>query len=186
MKVHRPNPWMVGRDLGLIAVSIIVAGLLVKTGLIRDFINLGGDGWLTALLGGAFFTSAFTVAPAIAALTESARSGLHPLMVAAVGALGSVFGDFIIFHLVRDRFSESFGWLTKFPRSLRLRVMFRPPLARWSLFLIGALIIASPFPDELGLTLMGLSKVKNRYFLVVSYVCNFVGIWALASVVRAL
>jgi len=35
----------------------------------------------------------------------------------------------------------------------------------WSLPVIGAVIIASPFPDELGISLMGFSKMKTPYYI---------------------
>lgn len=186
MQSRKPSWLVIGRDLGLIMFSILVAVWLVDSGVVRDFMNTAGDGWLASLLSGIFFTSAFTTAPAIAALGEVARNGFHPLAVAAVGSLGAMTGDFIIFYFVRDKFAETLGWLVRLPRRSRLRALFKSPLARWSLFIIGALIIASPLPDEMGLALMGLSHVRNRYFIVVSYISNFIGIWIVASIARTL
>jgi hypothetical protein len=44
---------------------------------------------------------------------------------------------------------------------------------------LGAFIIASPLPDELGLTLMGMSKVRLAVLVPVSFVMNAVGIYLL-------
>ena len=42
--------------------------------------------------------------------------------------------------------------------------------------LTGAIIIASPLPDELGLAMMGLSRVPIAAFIPISYTMNFLGI----------
>ena len=54
--------------------------------------------------------------------------------------------------------------------------MFRFKHFRWLTLLAGALLIASPLPDELGIALLGFSKVSTRYFAILSFVFNFLGI----------
>jgi len=49
----------------------------------------------------------------------------------------------------------------------------------------GAVIIASPFPDELGVTLLGLSRVRNIHFLVVTYLLNTIGIFLIVLLARS-
>jgi hypothetical protein len=46
---------------------------------------------------------------------------------------------------------------------------------------IGALIIASPFPDEIGLALIGLSTLSRAQFLLLSYVMNTLGVLAILA-----
>jgi hypothetical protein len=46
------------------------------------------------------------------------------------------------------------------------------------------LIIASPFPDELGLMLMGLSKTNTKVFILLSFVLNFIGILVMGLLLR--
>ena len=41
---------------------------------------------------------------------------------------------------------------------------------------LGAIIIASPLPDELGLVMLGDSKLKYREIAIISYVLNTAGI----------
>ena len=45
---------------------------------------------------------------------------------------------------------------------------------------IAAIIIASPLPDEIGAAIFGALKVKTKYFLVISYTLNFLGILTVA------
>ncbi|MDP3800322.1 MAG: hypothetical protein Q8Q90_02755, partial [bacterium] len=61
---------------------------------------------------------------------------------------------------------------------------FRKSFLRWFTPFLGALIIASPFPDELGLVLMGLSKTNTKVFIPVSFGLNFIGILIMGLLLR--
>ncbi len=49
-------------------------------------------------------------------------------------------------------------------------------LIRIAAIFFGALVIASPLPDELGLSMMGLTHLRMRYIMLVSLVINTVAI----------
>ncbi len=175
------------KDFGVIALSLLVAIALVSTGIVEQLLTATPKLRLIgSFFAGMFFTSVFTTAPAIVALGEIAQSG-SPWITAAVGALGSVVGDMLIFLLVRDRLSEhlmehlkaSEGWV-------RFMVLIRSRAFRWASFFIGGLIIASPFPDELGISLMGFSKMKTAWFVPLSYAFNFIGILLIGLAARAI
>ena len=57
---------------------------------------------------------------------------------------------------------------------------------RWFLMGVGALIIALPLPDEIGLVMMGLSRMKARHLIPISFVLNSLGIALVGLVARAL
>ena len=50
--------------------------------------------------------------------------------------------------------------------------------------LVGAFIVASPLPDEVGLVMMGLSKVRTAWFVPTVFVLDFLGILALSLAVK--
>ena len=50
----------------------------------------------------------------------------------------------------------------------------------------GGLILASPLPDELGVAVLGFSKMRLKYFALLSFVFNFLGIAVIGLVARAL
>ncbi|MDO8482371.1 MAG: hypothetical protein Q7S86_00970 [bacterium] len=175
------------QDAAIIFISILVAVILAKTGILKNFLTstlelelFGG------FLSGMFFTSVFTTPPATVALGEIARiDGI--LVTALVGALGAVIGDLVIFRFIRDRFAEHLLELVghrtlgkKFKALLRLRYF------RWFTFFLGGLIIASPFPDELGISLLGFSKTKMSWFIPLSFVCNFIGIVFIGIIAQSL
>lgn len=46
---------------------------------------------------------------------------------------------------------------------------------------IGAFIIASPFPDEIGVSLMGISKLKTYQFLLIAFALNILAVFLIIS-----
>ena len=68
----------------------------------------------------------------------------------------------------------------------RIKVLFKLKFFRWLTFLVGGLIIASPFPDELGISLLGFSKMRTSWFIPLSFAFNFVGILLVGLVAKAL
>lgn len=165
--------------------SVVFAVFIVYTGVIHSFIeSTQGFAQVGAFVAGLFFTSILTTAPAIVVLGELALE--VPLWsVAAVGALGAVCGDYILFWLVRDGVSGDVTYLLKHSRLKRWGAIFRTRLFHRLLPLFGALVIASPLPDELGLTLLGFSKIGRDRFLLISYGMNFLGILGIGLIARS-
>ena len=175
------------RDLGIIVFSIIVAILLIKTGAIEELLKRTQDLWfLGSFIAGMFFTSIFTTAPAIAALGQIAQSSQSVLPVAIFGGLGAMCGDLIIFRFMRDSLGEDIMRLMKNSGNGRFRSLARLKVFRWLTFFLGALVISSPLPDELGLAMMGFSKTKTSILIPVSFVFNSLGILAVGLIAKIL
>lgn len=174
-------------DIAIIMLSVLVAVLLVHTNVLAVLIASAGEiGIFGAFIAGMFFTSLFTTAPAIAALGEiSILQGIF--YTALFGAMGAVVGDIIIFRFVRNRFSEHVSEMMTH-RSVwkRFHLLFKRRFFRWLTFFIGGFIIASPLPDELGIAVLGFSKMRVKYFVVLSFVFNFLGILVIGLVARSL
>ena len=94
-------------------------------------------------------------------------------------------GDLIIFRFVRNRFSGHVAEImTHQSIWRRFHLLFKRRFFRWITFLAGGLILASPLPDELGIAVLGFSKMRLKYFAMLSFVFNFLGIVAIGLVVR--
>ena len=169
-------------DLAVIAGSILFAILIVKMGVVHTLVASFNDlEFFGSFLAGLFFTSIFTTAPAIAVLGELAQS--NPIWeVALLGGLGAMVGDYIIFRFVRDRFSEDLSFLLRRSQFTRVPALFKTGMFRFITPVVGALIIASPFPDEIGLALLGFSKISNRVFFPLSFTLNAIGIFLIGEV----
>lgn len=176
------------KDLGVIFVSVAVALFFVSTDAVATFLVSTREMQLIgSFIAGLFFTSVFTTAPAIIALGEISALGGSAWLTAVIGALGAVLGDLILFSIVKDRLSEHMASHLKNTKGWsRFSLLMSTKSLRWLSFFIGGLIIASPFPDELGVSLLGISKMRTSWFVVLSYTFNFIGILAIAGIAHLL
>lgn len=183
---NRKNNFLL-QDVAIVVLSIIIAVILVKTNvLIRILTSTQELELLGSFIAGMFFTSVFTTAPAIVTLGEIAKAN-SILPTAIFGAMGAVVGDLIIFRFVRDRFSEHLTEIIKHQGAgKRIKLLLKLKIFRWLTFLAGGLIIASPFPDELGISLLGFSKMRTSWFIPLSFTFNFIGILLIGWVAKAL
>ena len=167
-------------------LSILIAIILAKTGALQDLITSTQEvKFVGSFIAGILFVSVFTVAPATIALGEIAQSN-SAITVAIIGGLGALIGDLIIFRFVRDRVSQHLFYLIKISKSERLFSIFKLRLFRWIIPFVGALIIASPLPDEIGVSMLGLSKMKNSYFILLSFILNSAGILIIGLIAKSL
>jgi hypothetical protein len=186
MKTARKES-LFSHDLSIIVLSILIAVLLVKTNILSDILNsASGVNTFGSLIAGMFFTSVFTTAPAVVTLGEIAHNN-SIFLTAFWGAIGAVIGDLIIFQFIRDELSEHLVIILKH-NSLwkRVRVLFKLKYFRWLTFMLGGLILASPFPDELAVSLLGFAKMKNSTFVLISLAFNFLGILLIGIVAKSL
>lgn len=173
-------------DVVIITVSVALAVAFVETGALAWFLNATkGLGLFGSFLAGIFFTSAFTVAPATVVLGGMAQE-LPVWGVAVFGGLGALLGDSLIFRFVEHRLADDFEYLLRKTDTERLVSIFHRRLFRWPFQFAGALVVASPLPDELGLAMMGISKIRASLFAPLSFLLNSAGILVVGLIARAL
>ncbi len=175
------------QDFAIIALSVLVAVVLVRSEILTRILTSTKEmEVLGSFIAGMFFTSIFTTAPAIVTLGEIANAN-SILLTALIGALGAVVGDLIIFRFMRDRLSEHLMELVKHQGvGKRFKALIKMKYFRWFTFIIGGLVIASPFPDELGISILGFSRLKMSWFIPISYAFNFIGILVIGIIAKSL
>ena len=185
MNINNSEKKFLIQDIGIIFLSVLVAVILVKTEIISKILTSTKElRLLGSFVAGMFFTSIFTTAPAIATLGEIARANSLAL-TAFFGGMGAVVGDLIIFRFVRDKLSEHLMELIKHEGAgKRIKALFKLRLFRWLTVLAGGLIIASPLPDELGISLLGFSKMKTLRFIPLSFIFNTLGIFLIGLIAK--
>lgn len=138
--------------------------------------SIGQLGYLGIFVIGILFVSTFTVTPAAVILFHLAESS-HIIPLALLAGAGAVCGDLILYNYLQDKvFIELKPFFGLIGRS-RVGRLFNSRYLAWSLPVIGALIIASPLPDEFGIALLGGSKLSRWQFVALSYVLNTAGIF---------
>ena len=172
----------IAKDLLLLLVSVGVAVFLLVSPSVEQILTVTFEREvLTSFVAGIFFTSVLTVPASIIVLGEIG-SVASPWMVAAVGALGSVLGDLALFGFLKSHFNHDIEQLLKARKRWLLFSFSRFRSFTWMLPFIGGIIIASPLPDELGVALLGVTKLPTKTFIIVSYFSNFLGILLVALV----
>ncbi len=173
------------KNTTFLIVSLVVFFYFADSAPVKDFINsLGSLGYLGAFITGVFFVSTFTVAPAAVVLFHLADH-LNPFEVAILAGLGAVVGDYIIFRFFKDNVIDELKPLFNRWGGTRISELLRTPYFAWLLPVIGAAIIASPLPDELGVGILGISKMKPWKFLVLSFFLNAIGIFIIVTLARS-
>ncbi len=165
------------KNLTLLCFSLIAALILYKNESFHSFLlHLGGFGYLGAFIAGVLFVSTFTAATGILMLLVLAEQ-LSLFEIGVIAGFGAVIGDILIFRYVKNGLSSEINSLyTFFDHDHHLKKILYSRYFSWSLPVVGAALIASPLPDEIGVSLMGLSKMKMSHFVILSFCLNTAGI----------
>ncbi|MBU2103956.1 hypothetical protein KKD81_02755 [Patescibacteria group bacterium] len=158
--------------LASIALFIVLADTPVAHAMIQQ---IGSYGYLGSFIAGIFFVSTFTVAPSGAVLFHLAEQ-YNPVLIALTAGAGGVLGDLLIFRFARGDAFVELAPITDRIKKHPIFSLFKSPGFGWFTPVLGALIIASPLPDEAGIALMGLSKIREWQFMLLTYVLNSTGI----------
>jgi uncharacterized membrane protein YdjX (TVP38/TMEM64 family) len=147
-------------------------------------LQLSNYGYLGAFIAGILFVSSFTVSIG-ALILFSLVHAMPAWQIGLVAGLGSVIGDLIIFRFIRDNLFHEILPLYNQLGGGHVKKVFKSTLMskyfKWAIPVIGALIIASPMPDEIGVGMMGLSKIPTWQFAVLAFLLNAVGIFLVVS-----
>jgi hypothetical protein len=175
------------KDALIIVASIFFAVILVRTHVLANILLQTKEmEYFGSFVAGLFFTSVFTTAPAIVTLGQIAEAN-NIWMTALFGAFGALIGDLLIFRFVRDELTEHLLAAMKHSPGLkRFKTLMRGKHFRWFTIALGGIIIASPLPDELGISLIGLSKSSTKYFIPMSLIFNFIGILLIGLAAKAI
>jgi hypothetical protein len=172
------------RDFWLLGLSVLAAFIMVRVGVVDRLLNASQELYLVgAFISGIFFTSVITISPASVALGEISQH-LPVLLVASAAALGAVVGDLFLFLLIKDTLVQDVSTLLSSSQRQKLKHIFSKGMFKSLTPFVGALIIASPLPDELGLAMLGLSKMRYAIFIPISFCMNFVGVLLVAGIAQ--
>ena len=136
--------------------------------------------FLGVILAGVMFVISFT-APTGAVLLLLLAERFSPIEIGIIAAFGATFSDFVIFHFVRDTLISDLEPIYEELGGSHLTKLFHTHYFKWTLPLIGSAIIASPLPDEIGVSLLGLTKMSTPKFILISFLLNAIGIFLVVA-----
>ena len=169
------------RNLIILAISIILAVYILTSSPLKNFIlNLGAYSYLGAFISGIFFAFGFTAAPATATILLLGKTA-NPILLGLIGGFGAMLSDFLIFSYIKYKLNPDIKYILKKLKVDKIKKIRHTKLG-WIIPVLGAGILASPLPDELGSVLLGIAHYSTKKFLVLSYIMNSLGIIILAFI----
>ena len=133
-------------------------------------------GYFGTFLTGMLFAYGFTAAPATSIfLILSQHQNIY--LACLIGGLGALISDLLIFKFIRVSFNDEIEKLSNEKIVLHLNNHTPSIFKRLFLPVLAGFIIASPLPDEIGVSLAAtIRTISTRLFSVMSYVLNTAGI----------
>lgn len=186
--LHHINEWWLRYEYKHTTLFILWLMLFVVffdsaiiSGLLR---SVEGLGYVGAGIAGVLSVSFFTAAPAAIALIGLADR-LDPIALAIVAGAGAMVGDWLLLQFFEERIFHELKPIFIKLHIHHLLMVLQHKATRWILLVLGAFVIMTPLPDEIGIGLLGISHVKPTYLLMVTFVLNTLGLLALVAIVRA-
>lgn len=176
-------------NLTILLIIILVTIVFYQSGILDYWVkSLEKLGYFGIILVGIFFISTFTVAPAGTILVLMAED-FNILLISILAGFGGMLGDYFIFRFVKDSLVGELKIIFEKVSGdgfRRIGEIMHTGYFAWLGPVIGAVIIASPLPDELGISLLGIYKLDDKKFALITFVLNTIGIFILLSAVRAI
>lgn len=130
-------------------------------------------------IAGALYTYGFTASAALF-IIPAFLPDYSPIFIALVAGLGATLADITIFKFMKGNLKKEIQSVARIPavrRTLNSRILRHP----WSRALVGFLVISSPFPDEIGVAFLSMTRMDESTFRIVSFGANILGVYLLAS-----
>jgi len=158
-------------------IAVILAYILFSNPPVISFVShIGEFGYLGTVIAGMFYTFGFTSPFPTGFFIDLNPSNIW--IAGILGGIGAFAGDMFIFKFARFSFKDEFEKL----RKEKLIRVIGGELNSPVLYLIAAILIASPLPDEAGITILaGMTKLKAYEIAIISIVFNTFGILILLS-----
>lgn len=167
------------KHLTLFLIGIfIVVNLSVFDFLNPILFNLRHLPLIGSIIAGILYVAAPTTALGILILFDLSES-LSILEISILAGLGGVIGDFAIFRFFKDDLLSEITLIYNKVGGRHVTKILNHKYLRWSIPIIGIIIIASPFPDEIGVSLMGITKIKTYQFLLLSLILDITAVYLL-------
>lgn len=167
--------------LFLFLISLVIGIFILRSPTVHEAItHIGNFGIIGAFFAGIFFVMSFTVIPSAAVLLTLSES-MHPLVLSFFAGAGGVCGDYLLMRYLRTETDELLQQVHE-RNHFSIERVLKSRLLHWLGPVIGALVIASPFPDELGITLLGITKLETKKFILLTFVLDVLAVFLIITV----
>ena len=169
--------------LAILAVCIIAAYFLFSLNPVKEFMNSSEENFLGVSVAGFLFSFGFTTPFAIGAFVTMNPQNIF--LSAIIGGFFAMLADLTIFSVIKMSFMDEFRRLggTKTMKNLiSLEPSMSEKMKHYLFYIFAGIIIASPLPDEIGVTMLaGFGRIKMIPLAFLGFACNSVGILIMLS-----
>lgn len=165
----------------LLLISILGTYVLFQAHMfLRIAEQFNSHGYITIFIAGFLFAYGFT-APLAVGLFISLAPQVNIFLAAMLAGTGALLSDLLIFQFIKTSFQDEFDRLKLTRIFQRIHDLFDNHLGerikKYILWTIAGFLIASPLPDEFGVSLIsGFTMLNKKVFSMISYLLNTSGI----------
>lgn len=171
--------------IALLIIAIVLAYFIFKNPGVNSFVSgLGSLGYLGVFIAGLLISFGFTTPFAVGFFIVLNPENI--LLAVFIASLGAVLGDLVIFNFVRVSFQDEFDRLENTKIFKEAGNLMEKELGHklkiYLMYLFAEIVIASPLPDEAGITMLaGLTKIRQYVLGIMSFAMHFIGIYIITS-----
>src|SRR3989344_8510048 len=157
MAIRTPK-WIKYPKLLALALTFIFAYLALSSAhfeLLREYVV--SFGYAGTFIAGVMYVFGFTAAPATAILLLLSKTQ-NIFIAAGIAGFGALLGDLVIYRIIKYSFANELDTFSKEWAVTKIIFLIPDRIFIYALPILGALIIASPLPDEIGIALLATSK----------------------------
>jgi uncharacterized membrane protein YdjX (TVP38/TMEM64 family) len=164
----------------LLVLFSIVSYVIFSDASVRSFVaGLSGLSYLGIFIAGLLFSFGFSTPFAIGFFLVVQPENIF--LASVIGGVGAMLADLTIFNIMKFSFMDEFKRLEKTPLIREFHIIlkhrFFSRIKLYVLYVCAGLIIASPLPDEIGVSMLaGLTKIKLHLLALISFIMNTLGI----------
>ena len=162
-------------------LAIILAYWIFNKPVVGEFFSglSNGLGYIGVVIAGFLFSFGFTVPFSVGMFITLAPKNIF--LATILGGFCAMLADLLIFNFVRFSFMDEFRRLEKTSiikkASKLIDYSLGHKLKVYFMYAFAGLIIASPLPDEAGVSILaGLTKIKQNKLVLISWFLNSLGI----------
>lgn len=164
----------------ILLLMALFAYILFSNLLLAEYVTkLHQFNYLSVFLFGTLFSFGFTTPFAIGYFITYNPTNIW--LAGIIAGFGAMIADLIIFKFVKFSFKDEFEKLRKEKITkqidFEMKKIFGKKIKHYLMYAFAGIIIASPLPDEAGVTMLaGLTHIKPSALAIISFICNTLGI----------
>lgn len=164
----------------LLIATIILSYLLFKQPVVSEFLaKMGSLSYLGVFIAGFLFSFGFSAAFAVGFFAVLNPSNIWLAVV--IGGIGSVIADLLLFNLIKSSFDDEIKDIEKKLEKTKpvkevehiIKKDFNPTFLHYLMYVFAGILIATPLPDEFGITMLAsISKVNQFFLALISFILH--------------